>query len=64
MFECLFSFDNAEIIKKSVELCKLLFQNNLLPQKQIYEIWSLRVGKHEAALQEIYSLFANLPSRT
>lgn len=28
-----------------------------------YKIWQMRVGKHEAALQEIYSLISILPSR-
>lgn len=35
----------------------------MFPPEVAFRIWELREGKHEAALQEIYSLIASLPSK-
>lgn len=46
IFESLFAFDNAEIMKKSVEFCKALYYNDEFPSEIGFKIWEMRVGKH------------------
>lgn len=63
IFDSLFAFDNAEIMKKSAEFCRVLYYNDDFPPEIGFKIWEMHVGKHEAALQEIYSLVSMLPAR-